>query len=441
LSGKAIIILVLGFSSIFIFFGRDLLNVSTKSNNDMVENIEESKILGIARSATETVISYYWQNPDSAKSLQAHQVFFDNVKLNGGNIVSNIDRDPTDPNMYRITTTASSGDSNNFISKTITVLYGPKRLTEMASYSEHSGNVWWTGDDVVNGDIYCGGWIKVYNHPTFNSNVYSRGANFDYFRDGSSWNERQTNHSPIVDPNNVFFNTELRRSDGTMNDLKDKAISGGKYFNGSRATAWQPSKDTMFVEIKDKNIEIKFTENALPTSHNIEAWIPNGVLYADNYVVRLKGRLDGQLLISCNGNINLGKGKILLDDNIEYKDDPRNSVSDDMLGLVANGNVEVADTPPNQADIDIHASIYSVWSGLTAENGQTKADAGNINFFGSLVEYQRKAVGKFDPATGVVWGYGRSYDYDTRLKISSPPSFPKLQGFNVLAWYEGDSPK
>ncbi len=152
----------------------------------------------------------------------------------------------------------------------------------------------------------------------------------------------------------------------------------------------------------------------------------------------MKGELDGQLSIACNGNRTRGKGKILLDDDVVYKSDPSKGPSDDLLGLIAGNTVEVADTPPNQTDINIQAAIYSRSRGLTAENAKTKPDAGTINFYGSLIEHKRMEVGRFDPVTGQLWGYGRKYNYDNRLKTISPPSFPQLAGFNVLAWYEGD---
>jgi len=426
MSGKAILVLVIGFSTIFLLRGKGFFNVSRNSTINMVENISSSKALEIARSATEVIVSHYWQNPDDVDLIGSSKIFFNNVQFDDGKVTSTINVDPSEPNMYKITTISTFGD----ISKTVVVLYGPQKLTEMASFSVWGGDIWWTGADTVKGAVYCENEIQVYNHPTFLDKVFTNESDFDYYGD-------KDDHYPNLDPSKLSFNTELKRADNAMDEITDEAIAGGWYLWGNKGDWYDPPADTMFIDIRGADMDVKFSENDSPTTYNIATKVPNKVLCADNYVVRVKGELDGQLLIACSGDNSLGKGKILLDDDVVYKDDPRAGPSDDLLGLVADGLIEVADTPPNQSDIDIQAAIYSSWGGLTAENAETRTDAGTINFFGSLIEYERKAVGKFDPDTGALWGFGRNYDYDERLKTIAPPSFPELQGFNVLAWYEG----
>ncbi len=446
MNGKTILILVVSFSAIFIVFGKSFFNVSNKATIDMVETLNNEKALEIARSATNIVVSYYWQNPNSVKSIGTSKTFYNKKDFEGGTVTTKIVKDSKYSDLYRIRTDAYYGVGENRKHKVVIVLYGPQELTKMASYSESSGNIWWTGSDTVKGAIYCRSSIPVYKHPTFLSDVYSKSSGFKYYG-GSS---HKADHQPNVDPANLHFGTELKRPSGskTMNDLKQAAKHGGwnlwgnnkgtNKYKGHSVGWFSPSLDTLYIELKGKNMDVKFSKNDPPVTYNIASKVPNGVIYASNYVVRLKGVLDGQLLIACNGYSKRGKGKVLLDDDIVYKDDPRKGPSDDLLGIVAESSVEIADTPPNQKDINIQAAIYVQETGLTAENATTKPDAGTINFYGSLIEGRRMKVGKFNPYTGQLWGYGRNYEYDERLKTVSPPSFPKLAGFNVLAWYEGD---
>jgi hypothetical protein len=56
---------------------------------------------------------------------------------------------------------------------------------------------------------------------------------------------------------------------------------------------------------------------------------------------------------------------------------------------------------------------------------------------GGIQQYQRQAVG----TTGgtpvhIVSGFGKNYQYDTRLMIMSPPSYPNTGAYEVLSWYE-----
>ncbi|PID58423.1 MAG: hypothetical protein CR986_07920 [Ignavibacteriae bacterium] len=440
MNGKAILILTISFSTIFFIFGKNFFVISQNSTNEMVERINEKKALNIANSATNIVVSYFWQQPDSVKLIGTSKTFFDSVKFDEGFVTSRLAQDPIDSNLYHIKTNAFVGSGNNKKQKTVIVLYGPQKLTKMASYSENSGNIWWTGDDTVKGAIYCRSSIPVYNHPTFLNEVYSHSYNFKLYPDGD-WATRMANHYPNVDPNNLHFKTELKRPNNALWDLKSEAKTSGWYLYGGNSLWDKPSKDTMFIELKGQMMDVKFSESATPVTYNIASKVPNGIIYADNYVVRLKGKLDGQLSISCDGEQSQGKGKIMLDDDITYQSDPSKGPSDDLLGLIAGNNVEVSDTPPNQTDINIQAAIYSQLSGLTAENAKTKPESGTINFYGSLIEGRRMEVGRFDPATGKLWGYGRKYAYDDRLKTISSPGFPQLAGFNVLAWYEGDPTK
>ncbi len=446
MNGRAILILVISFSAIFLIFGRNFFTVSNKANLNMEETLNENKALEIARSATNIVVSYFWQKPKEIELVKGKKTFFKNKKFDGGTVTSVLVQDSTYSDLYRIRTDAYYGKDENKKHKVVLVLYGPQKLTKMASYSENSGGIWWTGSDTVKGAIYCRSRIPVFNHPTFLSDVYSKSSDFKYYS-----RRHKDQHYPNVDPNKLHFNIKLVRPSGVMRNLRNIAKKNGWYLYGNnkgkkkykgQRVGWNsPSLDTLFIDLKGKYMDVKFTKNGRPTTYDINSKVPNKVIYADNYVVRLKGKLDGQLLITCHGKKQRGKGMVLLDDDVTYKDDPRKVPSDDLLGIVADNAVVVADTPPNNKDINIQAAIYVQWGGLTAENAETKPDAGIINFYGSLIEHKRMKVGKFDPQTGQLWGYGRKYDYDERLKTISPPSFPKLKGFNVLAWYEGDPPK
>jgi len=437
MSGKATLILVMGFSTMFLLFGINFLNISKDSTDNMMENISETRALDIAKSATNVIISNFWQKPNDVKIIGSSMTYFDSVKFNGGYVTSKIKKVPSTTNLYQITTTGYYGSGINQKVKTVMVIYGPQQITEMASYCNEPGNIWWTGADTVKGGVYSKKKIPVFNHPTFEDYVYTKSSDFKYY----GGKGKKKDHYPIVDPTKLNFNFDIPQPKTAMSDLKAAATSDGWYLNGKKSKWSAPAADTLFLDIKGTSMDVKFSKNGKPVNYNISSKAPNGIIFANNYVVRLKGELDGQLSVVCNGKTNKGKGKILLDDDITYKDDPRTSASDDLLGIVASGSVEVADTPPNKNDININAAIFSSQKGLTAENAKTKPDAGDINFFGSLIENKKMEVGRFDPKTGQLWGYGRSYEYDSRLKTISPPNFPQLSGFHILSWYEGDVPK
>ncbi len=48
----------------------------------------------------------------------------------------------------------------------------------------------------------------------------------------------------------------------------------------------------------------------------------NGMIFAKNSIVRLKGTVKGQYTVACN-NTTSGKGTVYLDDDIVYNKDPK----------------------------------------------------------------------------------------------------------------------
>ena len=310
-----------------------------------------------------------------------------------------------------------------------------------------SSTIWWTSNDTVWGPFHTNDRINISGNPVFQGKATS------YLGIYQAWGS-----DPEFNGGYSQSSEELPIPTDGVEHGGDKAQENGLYFTG---------QDTVYLEFKNDSLTYKYGANKPDTTIYLPTSVPNGTIFANEATVRLKGTVDGRYTIGTSGKTvtsTSGRwrwsrrlrrwfwwitgttttttqgGNVFLDDDIVYKDDPRDGPSDDLLGIVAQNYVEIADTPPNQSDINIQAAIYVQSKGLTAENAKTKPDAGTINFYGSLIEGRRMEVGRFDPTTGQLWGYGRKYDYDERLKTISPPSFPKLKGFNVLAWYEGDPP-
>ena len=115
-----------------------------------------------------------------------------------------------------------------------------------------------------------------------------------------------------------------------------------------------------------------------------KTFAPNGVIFAAGATVRLQGVVSGNYTIGTSTEttaITTGKkkkkitsyvttgGDIYLDDDIVYKSDPnKNPNSTDMLGIVAENNVFVADNKANRSDINIDAAIFAQYGGFGAEN-------------------------------------------------------------------------
>jgi hypothetical protein len=116
---------------------------------------------------------------------------------------------------------------------------------------------------------------------------------------------------------------------------------------------------------------------------------------------------------------------------------PKGEGSDtqDALGLIASGNVNVSDnnapTTINAAMIAINGSFKNAAAYITCPNySGGGGPAGNpyncptLTIFGSIAQNTRGVVGYFDPSSGSIYqGYSKAYFYDTSLNTLWPPFF------------------
>lgn len=186
----------------------------------------------------------------------------------------------------------------------------------------------------------------------------------------------------------------------------------------------------------------------------------NGILYSKKRKLHLKGKLDGRLSITADNDI-------YLDDDIVYKDDPREVPdSDDMLGIMSNGDIIVStDQDPytgqyhnTKSDPDseyeglvVMANIYTTGSMRVQNlsNGYLKRqdswgrwttsgvpqDRGNWTVVGGRVQRTLSATMSTHGYSGKS-GFGEVIDYDDRFRGEAPPGVPYTDERRITRWYE-----
>ncbi|MEK6572599.1 MAG: hypothetical protein AABZ61_14595, partial [Bacteroidota bacterium] len=148
--------------------------------------------------------------------------------------------------------------------------------------------------------------------------------------------------------------------------------------------------------------------------------------------VHVQGTLDGRLSISSLQDL-------YIEDNIMYEKNPLQGYSDDMLGLVTENYVYVADNAANNSDCEIHAAIFSRAKSFMAEHYNTRPVSGQLRLIGSIVQDTRGAVGTFSGST-ITHGFSKRYRYDPRLADPNvrPPYFPGFftKTLQISGWWE-----
>ncbi len=448
MGGKAILFLVMGFSLIFLVMGQNFGNISTEA----VSNFSNYYSKDISH-----------QIALSGANMAASKIFFDNswtagfnnLKFENGILNVNVEIVDAFKNIRRINSTGIfRGDTS-----VVQVTLKPGNFAEYAYYSVNENGIWWTTGDTVNGPFHTQDYLHVSGHPVFKDITSTRLGLVKYHSlTSNGWGGNGGNYNSSDDPEfdgPFSVGDSIGMPESNISDLEQAASSGGHTFFGH---------DTVYLNFERDSIQYKFSHNGNFTTTLGSELAPNGVIFADDATLRIQGVVSGQYTVGASdstisvkngggysygwgggnsGNTTTtqsdGRGNIYIDDNIVYNS--VNASSQDMLGIVAKNNVFVSKDIPHQ-DIHIDAAIYSQTGGFEVENYNKSPKqggplGGSIFLLGGITQYSREPVGTFNPSTNeVLTGYSKSYDYDTRFKFSSPPSFPGTGSFVIASWYE-----
>lgn len=398
--GKATLFVVAGFSLIFLVVEYNMGNVSTRAVSNFADYYLEN---------------YAHEAAVGGANLAANQMFIDqkwtkgfgDLDFKGAKVNVNVNIIDAFKNTRRITSTAEYQG----VTQTVEVTLVPSKFSKFAYYSVNEGKyIWWTSSDTVWGPFHTQDKFKIDGNPVFYGKVTSlRG----YSQQAGSKPKFYGGYESGIDlpfPSNGIANVET------------EAGSGGNTITG---------KDTVYVTFVSDSIKIKYSFKGTETSYLASSFSPNGVIFVKGAkTVRTKGTVKGQYTVASD------KGDIYLDDDIVYKTDPlTNPNSTDILGIVAKNNVYVTDNAANNNNINIDASIYCEVGNFAAENYNNRPISGRINLLGGIIQYQRGAVGTF-VGTGIKTGFYKTYRYDERLMLLSPPAFPGTGSFEIVSWYE-----
>ncbi|MFI5237308.1 MAG: hypothetical protein ACHQLA_05170 [Ignavibacteriales bacterium] len=406
MSGKATLLLIVGFSLLFLVVSKNFGDVSNRAVDNFVNYHMETVAHDIAVSGA---------------NIAANQIFMDptwddgysDLPFQDGNMDISVQILDPFKNIRQIT---STGNFQGHTS-TVQVKLAPSKFSKFAYYSvSEGGTIWWIGSDTVWGPFHTQDYMRVKSHPVYFGKATTK-RNMIYYT------------SEAADKPRFFGGYDQ----GVNLPLPTTAVDDME----SNATLSFTGHDTVYMTFSQDTLKYKYAHNALYTPVYLPTAASNGLIFAKNCVVRLKGTIKGQYTIGCSSSGTIGKGTIWLDNDIVYNQDPRiypNSI--DMLGICAENSVVITQNTANNSDINIHASIYCEKGGFGAQNYSTRPISGNINLLGGIIQYTRAAVGTFGSDGKIKNGFAKRYKYDERFLVASPPFFPGTGGFEIVSWYE-----
>lgn len=416
--GRGTLLVILGFSMIFALASRYWERTSNESVDNFVQYYGQTAAHNIAVSAANIAADSIFRNP-AASNISMSGDF-----SSGTYSVKTSSYDKFGVNDTLLTAVGTYEGIRETFRDTVQVLLSPYSFSKYAFFSVIESNVYWITGDTMWGPYHTESKMSISGSPVFYGKVTTKL--------GTNPKLPSKNAKPYF-----YGGYESGVSISLPNNLStlQSASGAGKVFSNPGSGSY----DVYLTFNKDGTVTYKDNTMSSDSIVALKTLAPNGVIYVNKGNVHVSGVVNGKATVVADGSSGGGYGNVYIDGNIQYADDPQNGPSPDMLGLVANNNVTVTETSPPMHDVYIDAAIFAR-TGSFSYQGYNDAAAGalgSIYLYGSITNYQRGDVGKFDQSTGALTsGYLKNYKYDNRFSVAAPPYFPTATGFEIVGWRE-----
>ncbi len=170
--------------------------------------------------------------------------------------------------------------------------------------------------------------------------------------------------------------------------------------------------------------------------HVVDIAALNGAAWFEENVA-IEGVLEGRITIYTDGDVEIWDDILYDASTPGAGPDPE---CDDVLGLIAGGNIEISYTVPNQNDCEIHGVLIALGKDVQAERYTKYEPRGSLIICGGVIAERSILCGEYDNGY-CVHGYERDYRFDARLREMPPPFFPLTGRYIVYSWEETGPPE
>lgn len=414
MGGKAALIQILGFGFIISMISSNLNTIATRAQGNMSQYAAATESHNLAVSGANIGLARFYQDTSWRGSVTQ--------TLNGalkGTVRYTIANHSSGKPYLRSVSACSHPDG--VLRDTVEIFFNNgnnNSFTLFAWMTNFEGNVFWYTGDTIWGRVHTNGQLHMTGEPVFmDKATTSKGLNPKWGTGGNQAVFKQGYETGIAE---IPFPTDLSA-------LFTAATSGGRSYAGNIEVTLEGGS----AANNDGNALVS-QGGVLIETIPLNGGGFNGAITASG-TVTVKGVLDGRLTIGSGTNI-------YVTDDIHYENRVLAS-SDDVLGLVANANVVVADNAANSSNCEIDASIFARSGSFTAENYGSGPTRGQMRVLGSIVQESRGAVGTYQNGQNTLkTGYNKYYKYDERLANLNfrPPFYPGFgtKTYTIASWWE-----
>lgn len=430
MGGKAAILLVLGFSVIFLVVGYNFGNLSNRAVDNSSDYFEESVAHQIAISGSNMALNEIFKDND-------WDTGYNNLSFNQG--ILNV----TVTDSVSTKTITSTGTYNG-VSKEVVIKLQPSSYAKFAWYVGNMSSKEFITGDTVWGPFHSQSAINIGGNPVFMGKVTTlKGVSPDEKGLKSSGYDPKFygGYESGVDiplPVNYQFTEEKAAAvDGV-------SAGGSSYYENTDVWLTFNADGTVTHRTGSGNDSSTYSA---PITEPLSTYAPNGVIYVKKGDVYMSGTLKGKATVVAGEASGIGNGNVYLVDDITYTSDPMtydasgnkyipNNGCTDMLGILATNNVRIVDNNANVLNKDIHidASIFCAQGGVEMED-KTIPPSGTVYLRGGMIAAKEELLAITSSGT-VTHGYKKHVVFDQRFMLALPPTFPNTGKFEIVSWLE-----
>lgn len=437
--GRAGLIVVVGFSIILGFMSLNMARLGKKAVNNMASYNDASLSHNLASAGANIGLARFYADTswrgDTAQ-VMSNSSFNGSLRYGVANTAT--------PNQVRLQAVSTFRSPTLPIAETLhdtVIVYlntkNASSFSKFAWLTNNEGGVNWTSADTVWGLVHSNGILYVDGRPVFMQKV-TTSRSFSPAPGRSSGG--RTNNA--IFKNGYETSVPTRDFPDNLAKMDSAAQAAGKKYDGGTYPTIYITLDKGTGANGDGIAIVRnssYTTGTLNDTIKLNAAGFNGVLSSTGSI-HVKGKLDGVLSIAATASLK----DIIIDGDIRYENNPMTTSSDDLLGIVADHDIVVADNVDNNDDCFIDGCIFTRTGSFRAQNHDNTSPVhadpfyGRLGVLGSIVQNNRGPVGT---ASGGVLktGFSKRYRFDERLtETFKPPAFPEYLSkvYAISNWWE-----
>ncbi|MEW6510638.1 MAG: hypothetical protein AB1428_06715 [Bacteroidota bacterium] len=420
--GRANIIMVLGFAIVLAYVTMNLNRYSTSAVGNMSSYYEATAAHSLALAGANAGLAKIYQDTTWDGSMSET---LDDPVMPGSFSTELIDLGGFRKMLRSVSSYSSS--AAGVLHDTIDVYFNTRRKNSYTLYAwltNNTGNVFWSDGDTVWGRAHSNGNVHISGSPVFMDKV-TTSKRFDPPFVGKGTNQAIFKNGYETGIASVELPSDL-------SELVAASTSGGRRYTDDIDVTLLPG-----TLVNNDGIALvqDLSTGAIDTI-SLSGGSFNGVIVG-NGKVSVAGVLDGSLSIASLQSVSVKN-------DITYERNPRYGTSDDLLGLIAETDIVIADNAANRSNCEVQGCLFARTGSLKAENLSSLPVCGTLNTFGSIIQNTEQEVGLYTAKGSgkptLTNGFAKDFRYDLRLADNNvrPPYFPGyyVKAYAISNWWE-----